>query len=155
MSVVLIICGSLFSIMSLFIIGKLIIRHSNKIKQQNYYLIKDVFSQIESQIFSSEYENEFSEFKNNCKDLENPDDFIGVITNNKIGLSISDIQFLFHSYELNNNGFFYYDKLFKTGLKGEAYMKKIISILLRIIRLTGSMILMNCQNDNYLHFAWL
>lgn len=41
------------------------------------------------------------------------DDFIKIISENKINLSISDIQLLFHSYELNNNGLFYYDEMFK------------------------------------------
>lgn len=41
------------------------------------------------------------------------DDFIKIISENKINLSISDIQLLFHLYELNNNGLFYYDEMFK------------------------------------------
>ena len=58
----------------------------------------------------------FKEFKlldfNNANRLT-IDDFIKIISENKIGLSISEIQLLFHSYEFNSNGFFYYDELFK------------------------------------------
>ena len=41
------------------------------------------------------------------------EDFIKIISENKIGLSISDIQILFHNYELNSNGIFYYEQMFK------------------------------------------
>lgn len=41
------------------------------------------------------------------------DDFIKVISENKINLSISDIQLLFHCYDLNNNGQFYYEEMFR------------------------------------------
>ena len=40
------------------------------------------------------------------------EEFIKIINDNKIKLSISDIQMLFHSYELNNDGFFYYEEMF-------------------------------------------
>ena len=41
------------------------------------------------------------------------EDFIKIISENKIGLSISDIQILFHNYEFNSNGIFYYEQMFK------------------------------------------
>ena len=40
------------------------------------------------------------------------EEFIKIINDNNINLSISDIQMLFHSYELNNDGFFYYEEMF-------------------------------------------
>ena len=40
------------------------------------------------------------------------EEFIKIINDNNIDLSISDIQMLFHSYELNNDGFFYYEEMF-------------------------------------------
>lgn len=60
--------------------------------------------------------NLYKQFKltdiNNSKKLT-IDDFIKLISDNKINLSISDIQYLFHSYEYNNNGYFYYEEMFK------------------------------------------
>ena len=44
------------------------------------------------------------------------EEFIKIIKNNNIDLSISDIQMLFHSYELNNDGFFYYEEMFNDLL---------------------------------------
>ena len=38
--------------------------------------------------------------------------FIKIINDNNIDLTISDIQMLFHSYELNNDGYFYYEEMF-------------------------------------------
>jgi Ca2+-binding EF-hand superfamily protein len=44
------------------------------------------------------------------------EEFIKIIKNNNIDLSISDIQMLFHSYELNSDGFFYYEEMFNDLL---------------------------------------
>ena len=41
------------------------------------------------------------------------EEFIKIINDNNIELSISDIQMLFHSYELKNDGFFFYEEMFK------------------------------------------
>ena len=43
----------------------------------------------------------------------NIDDFVRVISEFKISLSITDIQMLFHSYELYKNGLFFYEEMFK------------------------------------------
>jgi len=43
----------------------------------------------------------------------NIDDFVRVISEFKITLSITDIQMLFHSYELYKNGLFFYEEMFR------------------------------------------
>jgi len=40
-------------------------------------------------------------------------EFVKIMNDNDINLSISDIQTLFHTYNLNNDGFFYYEKMFE------------------------------------------
>ena len=40
------------------------------------------------------------------------DDFIKIISDARINLSISEIQNLFHCYEINNNGIFFYEEMF-------------------------------------------
>ena len=40
-------------------------------------------------------------------------EFVKIMNDNNINLSISDIQMLFHSYNLNNEGFFYYEEMFE------------------------------------------
>ena len=43
----------------------------------------------------------------------NIDDFVRVVSEFKIALSITDIQMLFHSYELYKNGLFFYEEMFR------------------------------------------
>ena len=50
---------------------------------------------------------------NNIMNQITIEEFIKIINDNHINLSISDIQMLFHSYELNNDGFFYYEEMFE------------------------------------------
>jgi Ca2+-binding EF-hand superfamily protein len=42
----------------------------------------------------------------------NIDEFIKVITANKINLNVNEIQQLFHNYEVNNNSYFLYERMF-------------------------------------------
>jgi len=49
----------------------------------------------------------------NSSNRLNIDDFVRIITEFKITLSITDIQMLFHTYELYKNGLFFYEEMFK------------------------------------------
>jgi Ca2+-binding EF-hand superfamily protein len=88
----------------------------------------------------------------------NIDDFIKLIKENKINLSINDIQLLFHSYELYNNGLFYYEEMFKD-LKGiyfdnerleyiEGVYQKLIQQVNRNLKISDLKLLFNPESQD-------
>jgi len=64
----------------------------------------------------------------NLSNRINIDDFVRIISEFKISLSITDIQMLFHSYELYKNGLFFYEEMFKD-LKKIYHNEKRFEIL--------------------------
>ena len=85
-------------------------------------------------------------------------EFVKIMNDNDINLSISDIQTLFHTYNLNNDGFFYYEKMFEDIIN--KYMnnqrKKIIQnsieeIMNKLNKIAkGKINLFNLQNYIFL-----
>jgi Ca2+-binding EF-hand superfamily protein len=56
---------------------------------------------------------EFKVVDYNISNRLNIDDFIKIISETKIPLNITDIQHLFHTYELHHNSLFFYEEMFK------------------------------------------
>jgi hypothetical protein len=76
----------------------------------------------------------------------NIDDFIKLITDNKMPLTINEIQILFHSYEIYNNSLFYYEEMFKD-LKNIYYSQEraliIDDVYNKMIKRKGSFLIIN------------
>lgn len=91
----------------------------------------------------------------------NIDDFVRIITEFKISISITDIQMLFHSYELYKNGLFFYEEMFKDLKKIYHNEKRyefleamynsisdICKIQLRLVDLKSLFNAKHCNNNN-------